>query len=124
MNKDSQLNVQVGGDHYRRMVMQPVEYAVACGLDFVQASVVKYVSRHRNKNGAEDLDKAIHLCMIGVEMGLMYDVSNGQKSVTEMYCRLNALDDATESVVKLVLNGYWDLAADELTKMRRVCYGE
>ena len=49
---------QVGGTHYQTMKMQPFEYIFKNHLDFFQGSVVKYVSRWRNKNGIEDLRKA------------------------------------------------------------------
>lgn len=54
------LEKQEGGDHYRKMGIQPVEYIRANGLDYFEGNVVKYVTRHRNKKGAEDIRKAIH----------------------------------------------------------------
>ncbi|GAH18461.1 unnamed protein product, partial [marine sediment metagenome] len=51
---------QEGGDHYRKMNIQPVEYAHANGLGFLEGSVVKYVSRFRDKGGRQDLEKARH----------------------------------------------------------------
>ncbi len=52
------LEIQVGGSHYKDMKIQPIEFIQANGLDFCQGSVIKYVSRYRNKNGLEDLQKA------------------------------------------------------------------
>ena len=49
---------QVGGDHYTRMKIQPMEYIHANGLGFFEGSVVKYVTRWKFKNGVEDLKKA------------------------------------------------------------------
>ena len=60
---------QVGGDHYKGMVIEPVEFCQRNGLGFCESSVIKYVCRHKRKNGVEDLRKAIHfleLC-IGLE---------------------------------------------------------
>lgn len=54
------LKDQHGGNHYKTLGIQPVEYCAANNLDFFQGSVVKYVTRHKNKNGAEDIRKAIH----------------------------------------------------------------
>lgn len=53
---------QVGGTHYEKMKIQPTEYIHANGLDFFEGNVVKYVTRHRSKNGAEDIKKAIDYC--------------------------------------------------------------
>ena len=52
-------NKQVGGTHYEKCGIQPIEYIHANNLNFDEGSVVKYVSRHRNKNGAEDIMKMI-----------------------------------------------------------------
>ena len=54
------LDHQVSGDHYRTMAIQPVEYITRNKLPFLEANVVKYVTRWRRKNGRQDLQKAIH----------------------------------------------------------------
>ena len=54
------LRQQEGGDHYRKYAIQPVEYSIANKLSFCAGNVVKYVTRYRDKNGAEDIRKAIH----------------------------------------------------------------
>jgi len=59
--------IQEGGDHYRAMEIQPIEFILANGLGFCEGNVVKYVSRHKRKNGAEDLRKAIHYCQLLLE---------------------------------------------------------
>lgn len=60
----SPLGVQVGGSHYKDLKIQPVEYIHANNIPFIEGSVVKYISRHRSKNGAEDVKKAIHFCQL------------------------------------------------------------
>lgn len=50
---------QVGGNHYQ-MAIQPIEYITKNNLGYMEGNVIKYVSRHRNKNGVEDINKAIH----------------------------------------------------------------
>ena len=56
----SALDSQVGGGHYKDLAIQPIEYSMKNKLNPLQAFVVKYVTRHKNKNGVVDLDKAIH----------------------------------------------------------------
>ena len=51
-------NNQVGGSHYS-MDIQPIDYIEANNLTFNEGNVIKYVSRHRTKNGKEDLLKAM-----------------------------------------------------------------
>lgn len=50
---------QVGGSHYQ-MAIQPIDYIVKNNLGYREGNVIKYVSRHKNKNGEEDIRKAIH----------------------------------------------------------------
>ncbi len=52
--------VQVGGTHYKFKDIQPWDAIHAWGLGFFSGNVVKYVARHREKNGVEDLKKARH----------------------------------------------------------------
>lgn len=52
---------QIGGDHYRRMKIQPLEYSMANNLNACEHSVIKYVSRHKSKGGKQDLLKAIDM---------------------------------------------------------------
>jgi len=49
---------QVGGTHYAVMAVQPITYILANKLDYCQGNIVKYVTRHKGKNGREDLEKA------------------------------------------------------------------
>jgi hypothetical protein len=61
------LESQVGGSHYKGFVIQPVEYILANDIPFIEGSVIKYVSRWKDKGGTEDLEKAIHLLEILIE---------------------------------------------------------
>lgn len=62
------LDVQVGGSHYKDMVIQPAEYCEYNNIPALEASVIKYVSRHMNKNGVQDLEKAKDLINMIIEM--------------------------------------------------------
>lgn len=65
---ESALNVQVDGNHYKDLAIQPVEYIHANGLGFCEGSVVKYVTRWRAKNGIADLKKARHFIDLLIEL--------------------------------------------------------
>jgi Protein of unknwon function (DUF3310) len=54
------LKSQVGGDHYTKLKIQPVEYIHANNIPFMEGCIIKYVTRWRDKGGIKDLDKAIH----------------------------------------------------------------
>lgn len=51
---------QVGGDHYKKTAIEPWDYIVANGMGFLDGSVIKYVTRFRDKDGIKDLEKARH----------------------------------------------------------------
>lgn len=57
-------DTQVGGDHYKKYKIQPIEYAYANGMGALEHGVIKYVTRHRDKGKAEDIRKAIHYCKL------------------------------------------------------------
>ena len=63
----SALDTQIGGDHYKDMAIQPVEYIHRNRLGFCEGAVVKYVSRWRAKGGVEDLKKARHFLDLLIE---------------------------------------------------------
>lgn len=56
----SALDKQEGGNHYKVMKIQPIEYAYANNLGMLEGNVIKYVSRHKLKDKAKDIRKAIH----------------------------------------------------------------
>lgn len=64
----SALQTQQGGTHYKDLKIQPIEYIHANDLDFFQGNIVKYATRHKDKNGAEDLRKVIHYAQLAIEL--------------------------------------------------------
>ena len=58
---------QIGGSHYKDCVIQPVDYIVKNNLDFLEGNVVKYITRHKTKNGIEDIRKVIHYAELILE---------------------------------------------------------
>ena len=57
---DSPFHSQQDGSHYKSLPIQPVQYSQANQLDSCQHSVIKYVTRYKDKGGIKDLKKAIH----------------------------------------------------------------
>lgn len=56
---DGANNKQVAGNHYQGAI-QTWDYIVANDLGYLEGNIIKYVSRHKKKNGIEDLKKAQH----------------------------------------------------------------
>jgi len=67
-NGTSALDVQVAGNHYKDLAIQPVEYIHANGIGYFEGNVIKYVSRWRAKNGIKDLEKAKHYIELLIEL--------------------------------------------------------
>lgn len=64
----SALSTQEGGNHYKDMVIQPVEFITKNLIPYLEGNVIKYVCRHRRKNGIEDLKKAQHYIALILEL--------------------------------------------------------
>jgi hypothetical protein len=62
------LAMQVAGDHYKDLPIQPVEFIHANGIGFFEGNVIKYVSRWRAKGGIKDLEKAKHYIDLLIEL--------------------------------------------------------
>jgi hypothetical protein len=66
--KPSPLDKQVSGSHYKDKGIQPIVYIHANNLGFCEGNVIKYVTRHKDKNGAADIQKAIHYLELLLEL--------------------------------------------------------
>lgn len=60
-------NEQIGGAHYKDLPIQPTEFIHRNGIPFIEGNVIKYVCRHRHKNGRQDIEKAIHYLRLLLE---------------------------------------------------------
>lgn len=65
---NSALSQQTGGDHYKTMPIQPVEFIHANSIPFMEGCAIKYLCRWRRKNGIEDLKKARHFIDLLIEL--------------------------------------------------------
>lgn len=54
------LETQEGGNHYKKMNIEPIEFIVKNNIEYREGNIIKYICRHKFKNGAEDVRKAIH----------------------------------------------------------------
>lgn len=62
------LDVQIGGNHYKDLKIQPIEFIHANNLGFLEGCIVKRITRWRNKNGIEDLKKIKHEVDLLIQM--------------------------------------------------------
>lgn len=73
------LGTQIGGDHYTRQKIQPIEYVWANGLGFSEGNIVKYVTRWKYKGGIKDLRKAHHHLALLIEEAERAEREDGVK---------------------------------------------
>lgn len=66
--KDSALDTQVGGEHYKGYKMQPMEIAYDYGLTPGLSHCLPYILRYKEKGGKQDLEKAIHCLQLAIEL--------------------------------------------------------
>ena len=77
---------QVGGDHYKNLKIQPVEYIMANNLNYCEGNVIKYVTRYKQKGGIIDLEKAKHyidLLIQEVQDGTELEADSGNATQDE-----------------------------------------
>ena len=60
-------NKQIKGNHYQKYKIQPSKFVVENKLLFPEGSVIKYIIRHQDKGGKDDLLKAIHFIEMIIE---------------------------------------------------------
>ena len=69
---------QVGGDHYKRMAIQPSHYIVKNKLGWYEGNIVKYITRHSIKGGKQDVEKVIHYAELLLEDQYTSKKSHGE----------------------------------------------
>ena len=58
---------QVGGKHYLKYKVQPSKFVVENKLLYPEGCVIKYILRHQDKGGKQDLEKAKHFIDMIIE---------------------------------------------------------
>ena len=84
-NQYNPLVVQQSGNHYKNGKIQPIEYSERNNLSMCQGNIVKYTSRHKEKNGVDDLAKVVHYALL--EALFVY----GEDGATELRDKIDSL---------------------------------
>lgn len=61
---------EVAGSYYEKLEIEPVTLFKAFNMNWFQGEIIKYVSRFKNKNGLQDLNKASHISQIAIDLGI------------------------------------------------------
>ena len=83
------LTVQQSGNHYKNGKIQPIEYSERNNLSMCQGNIVKYITRHKDKNGVDDLAKVVHYALL--EALFVYG-KDGVNELRDKVIELIALD--------------------------------
>ncbi len=65
----SSYDKQIVGKHYQKYLIQPSKFVIENKLLYPEGCAIKYIIRHQDKNGKEDLLKAIHFIEMIIERG-------------------------------------------------------
>ena len=122
-NKCTAFSEQIGGSHYKDMPFQPIKLISMLDLDFFQGNVVKYVSRHKLKDGVRDLEKAKHYCRMAMEM----EKSSPRLSMTilqavfisEGFVTSNGLSKWVSDIIVYVYRRKWDEAVKAINALSK-----
>ena len=114
---------QIGGNHYQSDY-QPLNLILKYNLNFIQGSIIKYVTRHRRKNKEEDLLKALSLCETGLNFdkyNFLYD--NVNDDVYD-YCKKNEFNSYLyEKVIIDIFEKDYKDAIDNIKAIIKTEYG-
>ena len=102
----SALDEQVGGDHYKKLGIQPVELIKVINANYFQGNVIKYITRYKDKNGIKDLEKARHYLELMRELKPQTDTKLSQEYLLEAvanYSTGNNLGDFERDIILSII---------------------
>jgi len=94
-NKSNDVN----GKHYASLGISPFEYSFANKLDCYQHTAIKYITRHADKGGIADIDKAIKTLELYKEA-----LDNTQTTCDDKPAEIEALNNLINSVKGIYKN--------------------
>lgn len=117
----SALSQQIGGTHYKLMPFQPISLITMIDLDFFQGNIVKYVSRHKLKDGVNDLAKAKHYCQMAEELENKQapDAVLLSEAIDDVwdFVRQNNLDYEVYMILMHVVRRHWEEAEQAIDEL-------
>jgi hypothetical protein len=93
------LDVQIGGDHYANKAIQPIEFSMANRLDGCAHSITKYLTRHPEKGGRADVEKAFHFVQLREMLATEKHLVRDWVVSMDEYCRANQLPELETSIL-------------------------
>ena len=119
---------QVGGSHYKNMAFQPIELITALKCSFIQGCIIKYISRYKNKNGAQDIKKCIHYAQLAIELkdkGLCKTTDNIDTYVLiSDFCSTNKITLLQKLIIEATANASFNRVIRLCNDLLKVEYPE
>ena len=106
----SALDEQVGGSHYKNLAYQPAQFCAKVGLNGFQFDMITYVTRYKNKNGQQDLEKVLHWTLLGEELQPknFCSFSKETSQETNRYISANNLSSLVGEIICSIVLQDWD----------------
>lgn len=95
-------------EHYKKLAIEPIKLIEALDLNFNAGSYVKYICRHKHKNGIEDLKKALYYAERGFNSRSDHD--HKLATLLSFFAIANNLDDLETRALSQVLYVHADLS--------------
>lgn len=120
MTVPKSLQTQVGGDHYKKYDVQPLEFAEKAELTPIIFCIFKYVCRFKDKGKPrEDLRKALHCIDVFLDCGLVKPLQFEYAYLTVF---LSQFDKTHADALWEVLNLQADKSVGQVDKTRTAIY--
>lgn len=92
-------DIQIGGGHYKTMPFQPIELYAKTRCTAFQANIWKYITRYKNKNGAQDIKKCSHYAQLAMEFSCDGRLSQKKIKIVHEFCSVNKLSEEQRNIV-------------------------
>ena len=118
---------QIGGTHYHKSSYQPIEFISHRNLNFFQGNIVKYITRHRCKNGKEDLLKCVHYCELALELSPASFVDSDMKNNFAdllVYSEQNKLCEIEHNIIASSILNDWKKTKELLNTLIAIDYAD
>lgn len=111
---------QIGGDHYKADY-QHWDWVVETNQGYLMGCATKYITRHRNKNGVQDLEKCIHYLQ---KLGEWIDTNNLTPRtvpecarLTEYFIEKNNIEREDADILRNIIDGNISVAIGLVTRL-------
>lgn len=118
--------IQIGGNHYRKKY-QHWDLVCDTNMPYLLGCATKYVARHQDKNGVEDLRKSLHYISKAEERGVYmprnkwYELITFETTEYKMRQCVNAfviqLLPKEAHIIRLIVEGSYQTASEKLAEL-------